>query len=110
MVLDLKVPHGSRIGDLAPLLPVCLSYVVSFLYIGIYWNNHHHLLQTCKDVTASILGADLHLLFGFLYSRLLRDGWRKPLRIGPHRALRLCAPDGWGCLLLPSTRHYAGTG
>jgi uncharacterized membrane protein len=63
MVLELKVPHGMRIGDLAPLLPVFLSYIVSFLYVGIYWNNHHHLLQTCKEVTGAILWANLHLLF-----------------------------------------------
>jgi len=63
MVLELKVPHGTHFGDLAPLLPVFLSYIVSFLYVGIYWNNHHHLLQTCKEVTGSILWANLHLLF-----------------------------------------------
>ncbi|HVW78273.1 MAG TPA: TMEM175 family protein [Alloacidobacterium sp.] len=63
MVLELKVPHGTRIRDLAPLLPVFLSYIVSFLYVGIYWNNHHHLLHTCKEVTGSILWANLHLLF-----------------------------------------------
>lgn len=63
MVLELKVPHGTHLSDLAPLLPVFLSYIVSFFYVGIYWNNHHHLLQTCKEVTASILWANLHLLF-----------------------------------------------
>ncbi|WP_047494923.1 TMEM175 family protein [Terriglobus sp. TAA 43] len=63
MVLELKVPHGTHIKDLAPLLPVFLSYIVSFLYVGIYWNNHHHLLKTCKEVTGSILWANLHLLF-----------------------------------------------
>lgn len=63
MVLELKVPHGTYVKDLAPLLPVFLSYVVSFLYVGIYWNNHHHLLHTCKDVTGTILWANLHLLF-----------------------------------------------
>jgi len=63
MVLELKVPHGTHIKELAPLLPVFLSYIVSFLYVGIYWNNHHHLLQTCKEVSSSILWANLHLLF-----------------------------------------------
>jgi uncharacterized membrane protein len=63
MVLELKVPHGAQLGDLAPLLPIFLSYIVSFLYVGIYWNNHHHLLQTCEEVTGSILWANLHLLF-----------------------------------------------
>jgi uncharacterized membrane protein len=63
MVLELTVPHGTHIGNLVPLLPVFLSYIVSFLYVGFYWNNHHHLLQTCKEVTGLILWTDLHLLF-----------------------------------------------
>src|SRR6266849_2023935 len=63
MVLEMKVPHGSGLIDLAPLFPVFLSYVVSFVYVGIYWNNHHHMLHTCTGVTGSILWANLHLLF-----------------------------------------------
>ena len=63
MVLEMKVPHGSRLEDLAPLLPVFLSYVLSFVYVGIYWNNHHHMLHTCTAVTGTILWANLHLLF-----------------------------------------------
>ena len=63
MVLEMKVPHGSGLIDLAPLLPVFLSYVLSFVYVGIYWNNHHHMLHACNAVTGSILWANLHLLF-----------------------------------------------
>jgi uncharacterized membrane protein len=63
MVLELKVPHGDGLGELRPLLPVFLSYVLSFLYVGIYWNNHHHLLHACTLVTGSMLWANLHLLF-----------------------------------------------
>ena len=63
MVLELKVPHGSDFAVLQPLLPVFLSYVMSFVYVGIYWNNHHHMLQTVKHVTGGILWANLHLLF-----------------------------------------------
>ena len=63
MVLELKVPNSAEIDALGPLIPVLLSYVLSFVYVGIYWNNHHHLLQTCKKVTGSILWANLHLLF-----------------------------------------------
>jgi uncharacterized membrane protein len=63
MVLELKVPHGSDFVALKPLLPVFLSYVLSFVYVGIYWNNHHHMLQTAKHVTGGILWANLHLLF-----------------------------------------------
>jgi uncharacterized membrane protein len=63
MVLELKVPHGSDFAVLKPLLPVFLSYVLSFLYVGIYWNNHHHLIKACRKITGGILWANLHLLF-----------------------------------------------
>jgi uncharacterized membrane protein len=63
MVLELKVPHGADIEALRPLIPVVLSYVLSFVYVGIYWNNHHHLLHTCEKVTGWMLWANLHLLF-----------------------------------------------
>jgi uncharacterized membrane protein len=63
MVLELKVPHGSDFASLEPLLPVLLSYVLSFIYVGIYWNNHHHMLQTVQHVTGGMLWANLHLLF-----------------------------------------------
>jgi uncharacterized membrane protein len=63
MVLEMKVPHGSDWEALQPLLPVFLSYVLSFIYIGIYWNNHHHMLHTVKRVNGSILWANSHLLF-----------------------------------------------
>ena len=63
MVLEMKVPHGDSIESLAPLIPVFLSYVHSFVYVGIYWNNHHHLLHACTHVNGGILWANLHLLF-----------------------------------------------
>ncbi|MDR3412665.1 MAG: TMEM175 family protein [Formivibrio sp.] len=63
MVLELKVPHGESVQALSPLVPAFLSYVLSFVYVGIYWNNHHHMLQTCRKVTGPILWANLHLLF-----------------------------------------------
>jgi len=63
MVLEMKVPHGGGLKDLAPLLPVFLSYVLSFLYVGIYWNNHHHMLHACSSVNGAMLWANLHLLF-----------------------------------------------
>jgi uncharacterized membrane protein len=63
MVLELKVPQGIRLDALKPLLPVFLSYVLSFIYLGIYWNNHHHMLYTTKHVGGGILWANLHLLF-----------------------------------------------
>jgi uncharacterized membrane protein len=63
MVLELRVPHGTSLADLAPVFPVFLSYVLSFVYVGIYWNNHHHMLQLARTVTGPILWANLHLLF-----------------------------------------------
>jgi len=63
LVLELKVPHGDNVKHLVPLVPVFLSYVLSFIYVGIYWNNHHHMLQTSQKVTGPILWANLHLLF-----------------------------------------------
>jgi uncharacterized membrane protein len=63
MVLELKVPHETGIAALWPLLPVLLSYLLSFVYIGIYWNNHHHMLHTAQRVNGGIMWANLHLLF-----------------------------------------------
>ena len=63
MVLELKVPHTDELSGLKPLLPVFFSYVLSFIYVGIYWNNHHHMLQSTRAVNGSILWANLHLLF-----------------------------------------------
>ena len=63
MVLELKVPHGESLDALAPLVPVFLSYVLSFVYVGIYWNNHHHMLHTVRHATGPMLWANLHLLF-----------------------------------------------
>jgi uncharacterized membrane protein len=63
MVLELKVPHGTDFAALKPLIPVFLSYVLSFFYVGIYWNNHHHLCHSARTVSAGILWANLHLLF-----------------------------------------------
>ena len=63
MVLEMKVPKGEDLSALKPLLPVFLSYVLSFIYVGIYWNNHHHLLHSMQKVSGGILWANLHLLF-----------------------------------------------
>ena len=63
MVLELKIPHGNGLDHLRPLLPVFLSYLLSFIFVGIYWNNHHHMLHACTAVTGAMLWANLHLLF-----------------------------------------------
>ena len=84
MVLELKVPHGESIEALAPLVPVFLSYVLSFIYLGIYWNNHHHMLHACHQVTGPMLWANLHernrfeLSYATCFNRSvdLYFGWR----------------------------------
>ena len=63
MVLELRAPHGAQPGDLRPLLPVFVSYVLSFANVGLYWNNHHHLLQVVQRVSGPVLWANLHLMF-----------------------------------------------
>jgi uncharacterized membrane protein len=63
MVLEMKVPHGDSAFALRPLIPVLLSYLLSFIYLGIYWNNHHHMMHTCKRATGSMLWANLYLIF-----------------------------------------------
>jgi uncharacterized membrane protein len=63
MVLEMKVPHGTDVAALAPLVPVFFTYLLSFIFIGIYWNNHHHMLHAVEHVTGGILWANMHLLF-----------------------------------------------
>ena len=63
MVLEIKVPHGDTLEDLKPLLPIFMSYVLSFIYIGIYWNNHHHLMHVVHKVSGAVLWSNIHLLF-----------------------------------------------
>ena len=74
MVLELKVPHGSDLVALKPLFPIVLSYVLSFVYLGIYWNNHHHLLKTASRVNGAIMWSNLHLLFWLSFFPFV-TGW-----------------------------------
>jgi uncharacterized membrane protein len=82
MVLELKVPNGAGITALKPLLPVFLSYVMSFIYVGIYWNNHHHLLKAARRVTGGIMWANLHLLF-WLSLFPFATGWTGANHLAP---------------------------
>ena len=74
MVLEIKVPHGDSLETLRPLLPVFFSYVLSFIYVGIYWNNHHHMLHAAGKVSGGVLWANLHLLF-WLSLLPFASGW-----------------------------------
>src|SRR5271170_3152549 len=99
MVLELKVPHGETADALVPLIPNFLGYVLSFIYVGIYWNNHHHMLHTCEEVTGSILWANLHLLF-WLSLFPITTAW-----IGDHHAA--AAPSAlYGLVLLMAAIAY----
>src|SRR5207249_1765052 len=82
MVLELKVPHATELTALKPMLPVLLSYVLSFIYLGIYWNNHHHLFQAAKEVSGGILWANLHLLF-WLSLFPFTTGWMGENHLAP---------------------------
>jgi TMEM175 potassium channel family protein len=95
MVLELKVPHGETSTALAPLVPVFLSYVLSFVYLGIYWNNHHHMLHVSKKISGGVLWANLHLLF-WLSLLPFATGWMgenhfAPLPSALYGVILLCA-------------------
>ena len=74
LVLEMKVPHGADLAALRPVLPLFLTYVLSFVYVGIYWNNHHHMLHMTRRVSGAILWANLHLLF-WLSMLPFTTGW-----------------------------------
>lgn len=99
MVLEMKVPHGESIETLGPLIPVLLSYVLSFVYLGIYWNNHHHMMHACRTVTGSMLWANLHLLF-WLSLIPFTTGW-----MGENHFAKLPAA-AYGAVLLMSGIAY----
>ena len=82
MVLELKVPHGTDWQALGPLIPVFLTYVLSFIFLGIYWNNHHHMLHACESINGTILWANLHLLF-WLSLVPFATGWMGENHVAP---------------------------
>jgi len=99
MVLELKVPAGGEFRSLRPLLPVFLSYLLSFVYLGIYWNNHHHMLHTVNRVSAGILWANLHLLFWLSLVPFV-TGWMGENHFSaPPTAL-------YGCILMMAAAAY----
>src|SRR4051812_11882011 len=95
MVLEMKVPHGAELGALLPLLPVLLTYVLSFVYVGIYWNNHHHLFHAVHHVNGAVLWANLHLLFWLSLVPFV-TGWMgenhfQTLPVAAYGAVLLCS-------------------
>lgn len=88
LVLELKIPHGSDWSALRPLLPVFLTYVLSFIFLAIYWNNHNHMLQATERINGKILWANTHLLFWLSLVPFVTGWGRESLRRNPHRRLR----------------------
>lgn len=99
MVLELQAPHGATLADLRPKIPAFLSYVLSFIFIGIYWNNHHHLLHAVHRVNGRVLWANLHLLFWLSLIPFATD-W-----MGVNRWARVPVAL-YGCLLLMAATAY----
>ncbi len=99
MVLELKVAHGTDLGSLRPLVPVFLSYVLSFVYLGIYWNNHHHMLQATRRVNGKVLWANLNLLF-WLSLFPFATGWMGENHFAP------IPTAGYGLVLLLAAIAY----
>jgi len=112
MVLELKIPHGTDLEALRPLLPVFLAYVLSFIYLGIYWNNHHHMLQATRTVNGKVLWANLLLLF-WLSLIPFATGWMgenhfEPLPTAVYGVVLLMCAISYTLLQSKLTKHSAG--
>lgn len=109
MVLELKTPHEATLEALRPLAPIFLSYVLSFIYIGIYWNNHHHLLQAAKTVRGNVLWANMLLLF-WLSLVPFASAWMgehfAPLSVGLYGVVLLGAAASYTVLVRALLRHH----
>ena len=111
MVLEMKAPHGAELAALAPLLPAFLAYVLSFVYIAIYWNNHHHLFHAVHHVTGSTLWANMHLLF-WLSLVPFCTGWMDenhyaPVTVATYGAVLLCAAIAYFIMTRVLLAHHA---
>jgi uncharacterized membrane protein len=114
MVLEMHVPHGGSLASLAAVWPIFVSYVLSFIYVGIYWNNHHHLLHAAAHVTGALLWANLHLLF-WLSLFPFATGWMgenefAPVPSAAYGAVLLMAAFAWSILQTLVVRTQGGSG
>ena len=112
MVLELKIPHGADLEALGPLLPVFLAYILSFVYLGIYWNNHHHMLQATRTVNGKVLWANLLLLF-WLSLIPFATGWMgenhfAPLPTAVYGVVLLMCAVSYTLLQSKLTKHSQG--
>jgi uncharacterized membrane protein len=112
MVLELKVPHGATLAALQPLWPVLACYLVSFIYVGIYWNNHHHLWQVVEQVNGTVLWANLHLLFWLsllpFVTRWVGETGFAQLPVAAYGVVLLCAGCAYTILTRALLRLHAG--
>lgn len=112
LVLELKIPHGTDLTALQPLLPIFLTYVLSFIYLGIYWNNHHHMLQATKSVNGKVLWANMHLLFWLSLVPFV-TGWMgenhfAPLPTAIYGVVLFCSAIAYTILQTTIVRHHGG--
>lgn len=105
MVLELKVPHGSDWAAIKPLLGVFMTYLLSFIYLGIYWNNHHHLLKACGRINGAIMWANLHLLFWLSLFPFV-TGWMGENYASPARTFASAPSALYGAVLLLAAVAY----
>src|SRR6185503_12788116 len=109
IVLEMKVPHGPEFASLLPLLPMFLTYVLSFVYVGIYWNNHHHMFHAAKSVNGAILWANLHLLFWLslipFASAWMGSHYRESLPVGVYGGLLFMCGFAYSILVRLLMQH-----
>jgi uncharacterized membrane protein len=110
MVLEMKVPHGDDLASLGPLIPVFISYVLSFTYVGIYWNNHHHLLHTVQQVNGPTLWANMHLLFWLSLTPFV-TGWMgenhfRPVPVALYGVVLLMSALAYTLLVRVLVKHH----
>lgn len=114
MVLEFKVPHGGDLAALRPLVPVFLTYVLSFVMLGIYWNNHHHLLHLTQRVSGGVLWGNLHLLFWLslipFVTAWMNETHRSPVPVASYGVVLLGAALAWNLMQGRIVRHEANAG